>query len=79
MDEFRPPVDRPWWVRLVLWGLATRYSAWGSVWLSVAVGVLCMIYGSGKRWWLVAAVVWFVAATVYLLAIRWVDRNASWR
>jgi hypothetical protein len=70
-------VVRPWWVRVGLWGISSRRSAWTCVWLSIALGVVCVAYGFWNRLFSIGGV-WFLAALWYVLAIQWVDRHESW-
>ncbi len=68
---------RPWWVKVALWGISGRGSAWNFVWLSVALGAVCMVYAFWNRLF-AAGGLWFFGAIWYLLAIRWVDRHGAW-
>jgi len=77
MEGDRSSIGRPWWVKVGLWGISSRGSAWTFVWLSIALGVVCMVYGFWNRWFSIGAVC-FLAALWYLLAIRWVDRHGAW-
>jgi hypothetical protein len=73
-------VDRgswPGWVRVGLWGLSTRGSAWAFVGVSLALPAGCVAYGFvDPRFFLGGALV--LAALWYYLAIRWVDRHGQW-
>ncbi|HUY89558.1 MAG TPA: hypothetical protein VMV10_12560 [Pirellulales bacterium] len=70
------PEPRPGWVKLGLWGLPNRGSAWACFWLSGALGlggaygfVDPRFFGFGSL---------FFAASWYWLAIRWVDEHGGW-
>lgn len=73
-------VDRgrwPWIVRVGLWGLPTRGTAWACFWLSIIISVACVGYGfADPRFFSGGALVF--AALGYYLSIRWVDRHATW-
>jgi hypothetical protein len=77
MEGDRASIGRPWWVKVGLWGISSRGSAWTFVWLSVTLGVVCVLYGFWNRWF-IAGAAWFLAAIWYLLAIRWVDEHGAW-
>jgi hypothetical protein len=77
MEGDRSSIGRPWWVKIALWGISSRGWAWTFVWLSIALGVVCMVYGFWNRWFSLGAF-WFLGALGYLLAIRWVDRHGTW-
>jgi hypothetical protein len=73
-------VDRsswPIWVRVGLWGLPTRGSAWFFFWLSLALAVGCVAYGL-VDWRFFAGSVFAISALGYYLAIRWVERHGRW-
>jgi hypothetical protein len=73
-------VDRsawPVWVRLGLWGLPNRVSAWFFFWLSVGVAVGCVVAGFWY-WPLFFGAGMAGAAVWYFASIRWVDENSSW-
>jgi hypothetical protein len=73
-------VDRtawPVWVRLGLWGLPNRASAWVFFWLSVALAAGCVGYGFVEWPFFIGGVLLF-AALWYYQAIRWVDRHSRW-
>jgi hypothetical protein len=76
------PVPRdkyPWWVRLSIWGLPNRAAVWGFVWLSAALALGSVVYAliAGNPVMFVG-LAFVVAALLYWLAIRWVDRHGSW-
>ncbi len=83
MEGDRSSIARPWWVKVGLWGISSRGSAWSFVWLSIAIGGVCLVAGIWipglyhRVFWLLGGL-GFVGAVVYLLAIRWVDRNGAW-
>jgi predicted transporter len=69
----------PWWVKVGLWGLPNRAAVWAFVWLSVLAAVGCVAYAvwvGHPRWY--AGLLFLLAALMYWLAIRWVDRHGSW-
>jgi hypothetical protein len=68
---------RPFWVRLTLLGLPTRWSALFFVWLSL----LCVVAGVVYGFWFPRAFIGLLfipAALMYYLAIRWVDQHGQW-
>jgi hypothetical protein len=76
-NESRPPVQRPSWVLLAVWGLPTRASVWAFVWLSLALAIGCVVYGFWNPIFFFGALLVF-SALWYYAAIRWIDRNDRW-
>lgn len=78
MQEKRiPRSEYPGWVKLSLWGLPNRASVWFFVWLSLFAALACGIYGfRDPRFFLGLGLI--IAALLYWLAIKWVDRYGSW-
>jgi hypothetical protein len=70
---------RPWWVRVTLWGLASRSSAWACAWLCLALALASVAYATIARdgRWLVGGIL-VLGAVGYCLAICWMDRHGSW-
>jgi hypothetical protein len=77
MGEDVSATRRPLWVRIGLWGLPTRRSAWVFVWLSFAIAIGCVAYGFVDRRFSVGGLM-TLAALWYYLAIRWVDQHGGW-
>ena len=77
MNKRKTRDEYPFWIKLSLWGLESRASAMGFFWLSVAAATACGVYGfwDGRFFF---GLVWFGAALLYWLTIRWVDRYGSW-
>ena len=69
--------ERPAWVKLGLWGLPNRASAWAFLWLSIAVAVACVAYGF-VYWPFFFGGLMVFAALWYYQAIRWVDQHGTW-
>jgi hypothetical protein len=69
--------NRPAWVKLGLWGLPNRASAWAFFWLCIAIAAGCVAYGF-VDWVYFAGGVMFLAAWWYYAAIRWVDLHGRW-
>ncbi|MBY0524297.1 MAG: hypothetical protein K2R98_12905 [Gemmataceae bacterium] len=69
--------DWPFMVRLGLWGLPSRGSAWAFFWLSVAIAVGCVTYGFARPVFFFGGFLIF-SALWYYVAIRWVDRHGRW-
>ena len=67
----------PLWVRLGLYGLRGRTSVWVFFWLSVVCGVAGIVYGFRDSRFFVGGL-FFFAALMYWLTIRWVDRHGQW-
>jgi hypothetical protein len=77
LTERKSPSEYPLWVRLGLWGLPNRACVWAFFWLSTACAVACGIYGLwDERFFL--GLFLLVAAWLYWLTIRWVDRHGKW-
>ena len=84
MNPYRAPQTgddqekkRPLWVRVGLWGLPNRASAWAFVWLSIVIAAGCVAYGF-VDWRFFSGGVMVLAALWYYLSIRWVDRHGRW-
>ena len=77
MDESNNRIERPWWVKMGLWGLPTRGSAWAFFWLSLVLAVGCVIYGFTDPRFLWGAGLVF-ATWWYYASIRWVDQHDRW-
>jgi hypothetical protein len=74
-------VDRSNWpvmVRIGLWGLPSRGSAWAFVGLSFFLAIGCFVYGFVDFRFFYGSIL-VVAALWYYLSIRWVDNNSSWQ
>ena len=67
----------PFMVRLGLWGLPNRASAWAFFWLSIAIATGCVAYGIVDSRISIGGVM-ALAALWYFLSIRWVDQNDQW-
>ena len=74
------PVDRtrwPAWVRVGLWGIATRRAAYGFFGVSLLLSIASAV--GGFVWpVLFTGGLLVIAALWYLLAIRWVDQHGGW-
>lgn len=76
MEEFAAG-ERPLWVKVGLWGLPSRVSAWAFFWLAIALAIAAAVYG----FWdirFIGGVGLVFAALWYWLAIRWVDKHDKW-
>lgn len=62
----------PLMVRLALWQVRTRNTAWMFCWLSLALGIVCLFSPFRIGGLMIFAALW------YYLAIRWVDQNSDW-
>jgi hypothetical protein len=77
LEYATPQSPRPIWVRLGLWSVSSRASAWVFFWICIAIAVFSVIRGfSEPRWFW--GVVMVLAALWYWASIRWVDRYSSW-
>ena len=74
----KQPFSRPWWVKVTLWGLPGRISAWFCVWLCLALGMAFVFLGL-RDWRYSLGAVWLLGMLGYMRAIRWVDRNGGWQ
>ena len=82
-------LNRPWWVRLTLFGVRTRTAAVRYMRASllffpagIAIGTWLLFESRAFR---LAGVLWFAGgvlalptAWVYYAAIRWMDKNRRW-
>lgn len=73
------PDTYPTWVKLSLWGLGSRASALGFVWLSViaAIGLVAYAVRSGDARFYAGAG-FLASACLYWRAVVWVDRHGDW-
>jgi hypothetical protein len=64
-------------VKIALWGLSKRSTAWIFFLLALVLAVGCVLYGfADQRFFLGGGFIF--AALWYYLSIRWVDQNSSW-
>ena len=78
--RLRKSSDRGTWpmkVRLGLWSLPSRWSAWTCFWVSIAIAVGGVAVGFIHPLGFLGCTAVF-AAVWYYLAIRWVDENGRW-
>jgi hypothetical protein len=68
---------RPRWVRLGLWGVASRRAAMIYFWLSLLTAAGCMLAGMFDPRFIVGVPLIF-AASWYWACIRWVDLHDDW-
>jgi hypothetical protein len=68
----------PLWVKISLFGVPGRHGMWAFVVLSLALAIASAVYGFRDSRFFYASPAFLVAALLYWLAIRWVDRNGSW-
>ncbi len=71
------PPERPLWVRMGLWGVPNRASAWVFVWVCMAAAVGCVAYGYVDPTFAWGGL-FMVASIGYFSAIRWMDRHDEW-
>ena len=64
-------------IRLGLWGISKRATAWRFVWLSIVLAAGCIVIGFWNHVFFAGAI-WILSALWYLYAIRWVDDNGKW-
>ncbi len=71
--------ERPWWVKIILWGLGSRTSAMACAWFCMGIAIACVAYASaaGDRRFLVGGIM-ALGTLGYYHSARWVDRNGSW-
>jgi hypothetical protein len=77
MEPKPPRTSYPLWVQLGLWGLPNRAAVWVCFWLSMACAVAGVAYGFYKPRAFLGSL-FFLAALMYWLTIRWVDRHGRW-
>jgi signal peptidase I len=72
-------VDRrqwPAWVRIGLWGVPNRTTAWAFFWFCLAVGIACIAFGFVDRRFFGGGAL-FLAALWYYASIHWVDQRGA--
>ena len=77
MDKGKQRIQRPLWVRVGLWGLPNRISAWVFFWLSIGIAVGCTAYGFVDPPFFAGGLLVF-AAWWYYASIRWADEHEGW-
>jgi hypothetical protein len=75
-DDFKP--ERPWWVKVGLWGLPSRTAAAAFVALSLFLALAGAALGVLLDEAFFLGLVFLFAALWYWLAIRWVDYDDDW-
>ena len=73
--------DYPTWVKLTIKPSTSRRAAWFWFFLSAAfglIGIAFILMQIGFFAPLIAAIGGPIVAVLYLLSIKWVDRNAEW-
>jgi len=71
----------PWWVKLTVKEGTSRKTAWFWFALSAvfgALGIAFFLLNIGFFAPLIAAIGGPIVAVLYLLAIKWMDRNGEW-
>ena len=71
----------PWWVKLTVKEGTSRKTAWFWFALSAvfgALGIAFFLLNIGFLAPLIAAIGGPIVAVLYLLAIKWMDRNGEW-
>ena len=71
----------PWWVKLTVKEGTSRRTAWFWFALSAvfgALGIAFLLLNIGFFAPLIAAIGGPIVAVLYLLAIKWMDRNREW-
>ncbi len=71
-DEF------PFWVKVGLLGVPGRTGVWFFFWLSIVFAVGFIAYGFWDPRFFIGFL-WFFAALMYWLTIRWVDKYGVWK
>jgi hypothetical protein len=70
--------ERPMWVKVGLWKVRTRTTAWVFVGLSLVLALACAAYGTSEPFFFFIGGYLVFAALHYWLSIRWVDRHGDW-
>lgn len=74
-------LQKPFWVKLFLFGLPGRGSAVACYWVCLAIGFIVggISLGAGQIGWGVALVLYGIGAAVgYAETIKWMDRHEAW-
>lgn len=77
MKNHRMRVERPLWVKVGLWGLPNRASAWVFFWLSIILVLGSLVLGVWDPRFF-AGIFLLLAALWYWLSIQWVDEHDDW-
>jgi hypothetical protein len=73
----RDEQKRPLWVKIGLWGIPNRASAWAFFWISIGISVGFVLYGFVDRRFFSGGILLF-AALWYYASIQWVDHHGGW-
>ena len=86
MGQRIPPERYPWWVRFTLIGARTRERQWLFFWLSLLLAPISVYYAlflartpGSLTAGLIGGIGLLIAALMYWLTIRWMDRHGTWR
>ncbi len=78
----RLPRDQwPWWVRFGVIGSHSRNALWAWAAASLVLGAIVVAYGlaADRLYYVVGGAIGGpLAALMYWLTIRWIDRHGSW-
>jgi hypothetical protein len=71
------PVERPLWVRIGLWGVPNRPSAWVFFWVCMALAMGFMGFGFADPLYAWGGL--FIFGSIgYFSVIRWMDKHKQW-
>jgi len=70
--------EYPGWVKFSLLGFPCRAAQWFFFALSLAAALGLLIYGQWNPRAFYGSIVAIMAALMYWLTIRWVDRHGTW-
>ena len=77
MTDGSASIEKPFWVKVGLWGIPTRASALHFIWFSTASAAASGAYGfRDSRFFLGTGLL--LASLWYWLSMRWVDRHGGW-
>ena len=72
------PPERPLWVKIGLWGVPNRVSAWVYVWILMALAVGFVAYGFVDEIFAWGAL-FMLGSLGYFAVICWMDRHHEWK
>ena len=78
MEKSVPRSKYPWWVKVGISCVPGRAGLWVYVALSVAAAFCSVVYGFWDQRFFYFGVAFLLAALMYWLSIRWIDRHGTW-
>jgi hypothetical protein len=72
-----PKVERPWWVKMTLIGLTSRWAVVACGWFSIPLAAACAVAGFFNARFFVGILI-AAAALPYFATVMWMDQHDDW-